>query len=110
MDDCERCGAMLPDDHEGICPTCGAVYGKATAFMPKLTPDMIAAAEAEESSAAPPGPMTPANAPSPVAHAPAGAIPAAAPRSGNRLPIILILVFLGLALALGIGVILLLLP
>jgi len=53
--ECSRCGAWLAED-EGICPTCGEVYGRETLFqMPQLTRDMLeeemATREAEDPDA-----------------------------------------------------------
>ncbi len=33
-EDCPRCGSLLPDSDEGLCPTCGYEFGRATLYMP----------------------------------------------------------------------------
>ena len=40
--DCLKCGALLPDGDEGICPSCGSPFGKATMAM-KIDPGELAA-------------------------------------------------------------------
>ena len=40
--ECLRCGTLLPEDEEGICPTCGVAYGGATLLaMPAVDANMI---------------------------------------------------------------------
>jgi len=35
--ECLRCGSLIPlEDDEGLCPTCGTEYGRATIAMPAL--------------------------------------------------------------------------
>jgi hypothetical protein len=50
VEDCPRCGSLLPDGEEGLCPTCGYEYGRATLFMP------IVRLETEEETGEAPAP------------------------------------------------------
>lgn len=40
-EDCPRCGSLLPDADEGLCPTCGYEFGRATLYMPVVRLDQI---------------------------------------------------------------------
>ena len=41
LEDCPRCGSLLPDPEEGVCMTCGYEYGRETLYMPVVTMDKI---------------------------------------------------------------------
>ena len=41
LEDCPRCGSLLPDPEEGVCLTCGYEYGRETLYMPVVTMDKI---------------------------------------------------------------------
>lgn len=64
--ECLRCGSLLPTEDEGICPTCGSEFGRATIAMPALKKPILPSAPA--SSAPLPAPSLAAG---PVAGAPA---------------------------------------
>lgn len=38
---CSTCGAVLPEDAEGLCPQCGTPFGLKTMVMPALTPELM---------------------------------------------------------------------
>ena len=102
--DCIRCGAFLDTD-EGICPTCGDVFGRVTAYqMPQLTSDLIAEQNAAKAAEAPIPPVLPSTTdPAPAPEV----IPPSAPSS-----MMTIFIFLGIllvAVALGLGIIFVLL-
>ncbi len=55
--ECPRCGSLLPNLDEGLCHTCGYVFGHATVAMPALkkkAPADNAAGAAPQVAAAPP--------------------------------------------------------
>lgn len=56
-EECLRCGSLLPTEDEGICPTCGTEFGRATIAMPALKKPRAGAAQAPAgaSAAAPSG-------------------------------------------------------
>lgn len=81
--ECNRCGAWLGSD-EGICPTCGEVYGNQTLFqMPQITREMIdedtRRRERTTAPAAPPPAAGAAPTPQAVAGGSPGPSPASAP-------------------------------
>ncbi len=64
--ECLRCGSLLPTEDEGICPTCGSEFGRATIAMPALKKPILPSAPA--ASAPLPAPSI---APGPIAATPA---------------------------------------
>lgn len=106
--DCIRCGTLLDTD-EGICPTCGDVYGRTTAYqMPQLTADQISKShEAPKAAASAPKAAPAPKAPAPAAETAEAFEPleppdSAAPSSKNTLivffAVLIVAVILGLVL------------
>lgn len=101
---CAKCGALLPDEDEGLCPSCGTPFGKQTVAL-SVTSEMLAhaakqnAAEAARKSAttqqSPPQP--PLNAPVRSGAGPGG-LPMIAIVGGLAVIIILMAVLLALIL------------
>ena len=57
---CLKCGALLPDADEGICPSCGTPFGKATMAMKvdqSQLAEIAARRSAERQAAAAPVPQ-----------------------------------------------------
>jgi len=51
-EECLRCGSLLPAEDEGICPTCGTDFGRATIAMPALKKPLNPAAAAAPTASA----------------------------------------------------------
>jgi len=50
---CQKCGAVLPDEDEGLCPVCQTPYGARTMAI-EVTPELLAAEAAKARAAAQP--------------------------------------------------------
>lgn len=64
IEDCPRCGSLLPDAEEGLCPTCGYEFGRATLYMPVVRlddddPQDLPAGVLDEAPATAPTPTAP---------------------------------------------------
>lgn len=96
---CAKCGALLPDEDEGLCPSCGTPFGRATVAL-QVTGDMLKRAameNAEQERRA-----TQAHPPAPELPMPAagggGGLPLPAILAGAGAIIVLLLVLIWLLL------------
>lgn len=55
---CQKCGAVLPDEDEGLCPVCGTPFGARTMAI-EVTPELLAAEFAKAQASAQPQPAEP---------------------------------------------------
>ena len=47
---CAKCGALLPDEDEGLCPSCGTPFGQSTVAL-NVNSDMLLQAHMENQEA-----------------------------------------------------------
>ena len=106
-EDCPRCGSLLPDSDEGLCPTCGYEFGRATLYMPVVRLEDVAQADdlPEGVLDAPAAP--PAGAPAPMVPAPPPMSIPAEDSSRKVLLIVLLVIIVSVVIMIGAAMILL---
>ncbi len=88
---CLRCGALLPEGDEGICPACGTPFGRATQAM-KVDPGALKRIADER------------RARNAAAAAPQMAAPVVAPEPSDNKPKIILIVVVVVAVALVVAI------
>ena len=100
-----RCGSMLPDGDEGICPTCGTEFGRATIAMPALNKaEVLKNAAARRAKASPIDHALGADAPPPAEPGVGIPIAASQPATGQSRGLMVALVAIVVLIVVALGI------